>query len=343
MTEYLKTKASDNIIVSVVVPVYNEEKYIGTCINSLLSQDYPITKMEWIFVDGKSSDKTFQVIEEYRYKYPALIRVFENPDKTVPFSMNIGIKSSTGKYIVRLDAHSEYPYDYISKCVHYLDTIDADNVGGWAETKSKGFIGNAIAMMLSCRFGVGNSQFRTNKESGYVDTVPFGAFRREVFENYGLYDTRLTRNQDNEMNFRIRSNGGKIYMASDISLSYYCRDTLSGIIDMALKNGKWNVITMILCPGSMGIRHFIPLLFLLSLVVLPALALVLPFFWWVLKIEIATYAMLDVYFSIKAAKEPKYLPILIILFPLFHISYGLGSLIALLSPKITKNKTTAKV
>lgn len=144
--------------------------------------------------------------------------------------------------------------------------MDADNVGGVAETKANGFVGNCIAKMLSSRFGVGNSEFRTNGKSGYVDTVPFGAFRREVFSKYGGYDERLVRNQDNEMNYRIRKNGGKIYLADDIHLSYYCRDSIKGISDMAKKNGMWNVITMKLCPGAMGIRHFVPLVFVLSII-----------------------------------------------------------------------------
>ena len=134
-----------------------------------------------------------------------------------------------GKYIIRLDAHADYNKDYISKCVFWLDRTNADNVGGVAETKSKGFIGNSIALMLSSKFGVGNSQFRTNGVSGYVDTVPFGAFRKEVFDKYGLYDERLTRNQDNEMNFSIRNNGGKIYMSDEIRFSYYCRDSIKSI------------------------------------------------------------------------------------------------------------------
>lgn len=265
----------DEVFVSIVMPVYNEEKYIVNCIDSLLQQDYSQNLMEWIFVDGMSSDNTKQLIQQYIEKYPTLIKVYDNPNKTVPYAMNIGIGNAKGKYIIRLDAHADYSKNYISKCVYYLNTTNADNVGGIAETKSRGIVGNAIAKMLSSKFGVGNSQFRTNGESGYVDTVPFGAFRREVFEKYGGYDERLTRNQDNEMNYRIRKNGGKIYLANDIHLSYYCRDSIKGIIDMAQKNGMWNVITMKLCPGSMGIRHFIPLAFLLSLILLPILSLLI--------------------------------------------------------------------
>lgn len=317
------------IEVSVVMPVYNEEKYIRKCIESLFMQDFPSEKTEWIFVDGGSKDKTIDILNEYREQYPELIKVFNNPQKIVPYAMNIGIENSRGKYIVRLDAHADYAKDYISRCVYYLDNTDADNVGGVAETKAEGTTGKAIAKMLSSKFGVGNSQFRTNGKSGYVDTVPFGAFRREVFSMFGGYDERLVRNQDNEMNYRIRKNGGKIYLADDIRLSYYCRDSIRGISDMARKNGQWNVITMKLCPGAMGLRHFIPLLFVLSLIILGALSFVHSFFLYTLLAEVGLYTCLNIFFSAKQADSLSQFFILLILFPLFHISYGCGSLIGI--------------
>lgn len=318
-----------NIEVSVVMPVYNEEKYIGNCIKSLLNQDYPIDNMEWIFVDGCSKDKTKKIIGEYIAKYPKLVHLIDNPNKTVPFAMNLGIRKSIGRYIVRLDAHAEYSSDYISKCIYYLEKTGADNVGGVLETKSNGFVGNSVAMMISSKFGVGNSEFRTNGKSGYVDTVPFGAFRREVFEKYGYYDERLTRNQDNEMNYRIRKNGGKIYLAEDINLSYYCRDSIKGIADMAIKNGKWNIKTMRLCPGSMGIRHFIPFIFLLSIIAFMILICFIPQIGIVFASEMILYLLLDVYFSFSAAENYKHVPLLIVLFPVFHITYGFGSLLGI--------------
>ena len=317
------------LTVSVVMPVYNEEKYIDKCIRSLLLQDYPLEDMEWIFVDGGSQDNTVRILNGYAELYPQLIRVLNNPHKIVPYAMNIGIAASRGKYIVRLDAHADYATDYISKCVHYLDTTDADNVGGVAETKAHGFVGNAVAKMLSSKFGVGNSQFRTGGDSGYVDTVPFGAFRREVFSNYGGYDERLVRNQDNEMNYRIRKNGGKIYLSSDIHLTYYCRDSIKAIAQMAQKNGMWNVITMKLCPGAMGIRHFIPLAFVLSVLGLGVLSLTHPLFALALGAELALYLTLDVLFSCRQAESFAQGALLVLLFPIFHISYGCGSLMGI--------------
>ena len=320
---------TEEIIVSVIMPVYNEEKYIIKCVESLLLQDYPINHMEWIFVDGCSKDRTVELLEQYQNKYPQLIKVLNNPNKTVPYAMNIGIVASCGKYIVRLDAHAEYATDYISKCIYYLENTDAENVGGVAYTKANGFMGNAIAKMLSSKFGVGNSQFRTNGESGYVDTVPFGAFKREVFSKYGGYDERLVRNQDNEMNFRIRKNGGKIYLANDIHFSYYCRDSIKGISIMARKNGMWNIITMKLCPGSMGLRHFIPFLFVFSILGFCILSIFHLFFGLVLSLELGLYILLDIFFSIKQATNIKDFFALLVLFPIFHIAYGFGSMIGI--------------
>lgn len=319
------------IDVSVVMPIYNEEKYIENCIDSLLRQDYDKDKMEWIFVDGMSNDNTKELLKKYKKKYPELIVILENPDKTVPYAMNKGIKSSKGKYIIRLDAHAEYAENYIGKCVGYLENMDIDNVGGILETKGRGKKGKIIAKMLSSKFGVGNSRFRTSSKSEFVDTVPFGAFKREVFDKYGLYDTRLTRNQDNELNYRIRKNGGKIYLANDIHLSYYCRDTLKGLIDMALKNGKWNIITMHLCPGSMGVRHFIPLVFVVSQLLLIIGMFFYNKFFIVLLLEWLLYAVIDIIYSFKISNRISDFFNLLIMFPSFHISYGIGSMIGIFS------------
>lgn len=317
--------------ISIVMPLYNEEKYIKNCIESLMQQDYPRNKMEWLFVDGGSQDSTKAILEEYQNKYPFLIKVLDNPHKTVPYAMNIGIKASKGEFIIRLDAHAEYAKDYFSNCVYYLQNTDADNVGGVIETKSFGRVGEAIASVVSSKFGVGNSQFRTNGSDGYVDTVPFGAFRREVFEKYGLYDERLTRNQDNEMNYRIRANGGKIYLSNNIKLAYYSRDTIKGILKMAFQNGKWNVITMRLCPGSMGIRHFVPLVFLLSLILMPILSFLIPIFRWAFLVEIILYMTLNVLSSLQSQSDryKNHFLLKLIIFPLFHVCYGAGSLVGI--------------
>lgn len=318
---------SDSTIVSVIIPLLNEEKYIKKCMESLSNQTYPIENTEWILVDGMSSDRTVEIIEEYRSKYPIVL--LTNAQKKTPFALNMGISIAKGQYIIRMDAHAEFAYDYIEKCVYYLEKTGADNVGGIAKTKANGFIGNAIAQMLSTKFGVGGSSFRTEKKSGYVDTVPFGAFRASTFKKYGLFNTELLRSEDNELNARIRNNGGKIYLSSDITFTYYCRDTISGILKMALQNGNALFRTMWIDPKAMSLRHYIPFLFFLSIVLLPVISHFLPFFKPFFFLEIACYLILDSYFSFFKG-DRKYGLATIWLYPLFHLVYGAGSFAGLL-------------
>jgi len=332
--------------ISVILPVRNEEKYIRACVTSVFEQDYPAEKMEVVFVDGCSSDRTVEILQEMQKTYPQIV-VLENPNRTVPYAMNIGIAYSKAPVIVRLDAHAEYPADYVRLSVETLLTVECDNAGGCCETRGRGFMGDAIAQMLSTPLGVGNSTFRLAPESGYVDTVPFGCWKRELFDRIGGFDERMTRNQDNELNHRIRKNGGKIYLNHNIRVIYYCRDTIKGIMKMGFQNGKWNVITMTLVPGSMGVRHFVPMAFVLSTVMLLLLTLMTGswLFGGLLALEWGAYLLLDFFYAYTIASEKgwKYLPVEVILYPAFHFAYGTGSLCGILSlPKFLKAEKAKK-
>ncbi|NMA73149.1 MAG: glycosyltransferase family 2 protein [Bacteroidales bacterium] len=327
-----------DIEISVIIPVYNEEKHIGKCLISLLKQDYPLEKVEFIFVDGMSEDSTVEIIERYESDF-ANLKILTNEHRTVPYAMNKGIEESLGKYIIRLDGHSEYSNDYFSLCVKYLEKTGADNVGGLAIAKSQGYIGNAISAVLSSKFGVGNSTFRVGGKEGYVDTVPFGAYRRETFEKYGLYDERLARNQDIELNYRIRQGGGKVFFTPEIQLSYLNRDNLREFTKQNYQNGKWNIITWKLCPGSLSLRHFVPLSFVLSIIFLFTLALLTGhnIFRNLLLIELGLYFTLNICSSIVGAHKHDVLlfPLVFLAFLVLHLSYGIGSL-AGLSKLVTK-------
>ena len=312
--------------VTIIVPILDEERYIHNCLESILSQDYPKDNIECLCVDGGSSDRTISIIETYQTKYRSFFFLLHNPYKTQAHAMNIGIMQSNAKYIVRMDAHAVYPANYISRCVYYLDSFNYSNVGGIAITKGNGRYGKAISKVLSSPFGVGNSKFRIGSESGEVDTVPFGAFRKEVFDKWGLFDTRLKRNEDNEINYRIRKNGGTVFLANDIQFTYFCRDTIQGFSKMAFTNGMWNIITMKMCPGSMSARHFVPLLFVLSIIMFSILSNYYIFFRVLLLAELIVYGIFDFYFSMLNSTEKRTVAFQYFLFPTFHCCYGLGSL-----------------
>ena len=207
-------------------------------------------------------------------------------------------------------------------------TVEADNVGGWVETSAEGFIGKSIAKILSSRFGVGGSSFRTEQKSGYVDTVPFGAFNRSIFNKVGLFNERLLRSEDNDINARIIESGGKIYISEEIHSIYYCRDKISALLLQGIQNGNALFRTIKMNPKAMQFRHFVPFCFLLSLVFLPVIGIFVPLIKKVFFIELICYGLIDFYYSF-IKKERRLGFITFWLYPLFHVFYGLGSLLGL--------------
>ena len=322
-------------MLSVVCPIYNEERYMANCIESILAQHYPKEDLEVLFVDGMSVDKTREIVAKYAAQYP-FIRLIDNPHKIVPYAMNIGIKAAKGDVIMRLDAHAAYAGNYISALVSALENYHADNVGAVCRTDvlRKTPKSLAIREVLSNRFGVGNSTFRVGiKGAQEVETVPFGCWKKEVFDKYGMYDERLVRNQDIELNKRIIRGGGKIVIIPDTYSVYYARETYKSLAKNNFANGRWNILTVYYTKElrSLSIRHFVPLLFTLSL----ALPLVLgicwhPFFYvpiMALFVYMLVFSVVCVSLTLSKGLDFIYL---LGSFITLHIAYGCGSLMGLI-------------
>jgi len=254
--------------ISVICPVYNEKNYIRPCIDSVIESDYPKSKMELYFVDGMSPDGTADIIMEYVEKYP-FIKLLKNPQKTVPYALNIGIDKAVGTLIIRLDAHAFYPKNYFSELVKWQMKLDADNVGGLCRTlpAKNTATAKAIAEAVSSKFGMGNSYFRIGvSQIRKVDTVPFGCFKREIFEKIGFFDTELVRNQDDEFNGRIIKNGGSIYLLPHVVSDYYARDTISKTAKMFYQYGLFKPLVNKKLGAPATLRQFVPPVFVLGLI-----------------------------------------------------------------------------
>ena len=323
------------MMISVIIPCFNEEKYIANCLDSILASDYDKSKIEILISDGMSSDKTREIVKKYSEKY-AYIQLLDNPDKIVPKGMNLAIKQAKGDYIIRLDAHSSFPKDYFSKLLYYSQALKADNVGAVVitEVKNSNKKSNSIKEVLSHRLGVGNSDFRTGVDKiKEVDTVPFGCYKKEVFKKYGLYDERLTRNQDIELNKRIVNGGGKIYLIPDVECTYYARETFTALAKNNYSNGKWNILTAYYTKtfSSLSLRHFIPLIFVLSLLLPLVLSLLVSKALWLTLLSLISYLALVIITSFKLREENNSFFYLIASFLTLHLSYGVGSLIGIFS------------
>lgn len=334
-----------NTFVSIIIPIRNEEKYIAKCIDSIITQTYPKESLEILLVDGQSEDNTKKIIENYAKKYP-YIRVLENPKRIVPVALNIGIKASKGDIIIRLDAHTYYDRDYIYKCVETLEKVDAVNVGGPIVTLpgDKTTKAKAIALATSHPFGVGNSKFRTSNKPQYVDTLAFGAFRKEVFDRVGLFNEKLIRNQDIEFNSRIRKWGGKIFLSPEIKSYYYNQSTLKGLWRQNFKNGMWNIFTQALSKNPLSLRHYIPFAFVLSLMVGFLFMFIHPVGKLLFGLILMSYMTANIFFSLKIGfkNDLKLIPALIIAFSALHFSYGLGSLWGLFKVRKWRESTEDK-
>lgn len=318
-------------MISVICPILNEKKYITQCIESILKQDYPHEDLEVLFVDGMSVDGTREIIMEYASKYPFL-RLLDNPKKIVPYAMNIGIVEARGGIIIRIDAHTVYEESYFSVLAHQLQILEADNVGAVCKTEVLNKTPQALAIkeVLSNKWGVGNSLFRTGIDKvKQVDTVPFGCWKRNTFDRYGMFDVRLKRNQDLELNKRIIKGGGTIYIVPNTFCTYFARETFKELSKNNFQNGKWNIMTLYYTKmlSSLSIRHFIPLLFVLSLIIPILLFFLYIHFIYITVLVLVGYTMLlgTVCLKLSLSRNVNFV-YLFMAFGILHFSYGWGEI-----------------
>lgn len=325
-----KTAAED--LVAVVIPCRNEAGHIRRVIDSILASAHPRDRMEVVFVDGMSTDGTKEILQDAAREHP-FIRVLDNPAMIAPTALNLGIKATRAQIIVRIDAHAEYPRDYIPRCVALLRSAPTNgNAGGaaWPVANGDSPWARSVAYVTSHRLGVGDSAFRTSVRPGPVDTVPCGTFHRRVLETVGLFDERLTRNQDNELNARIIKAGYTVAFDPSIHIHYRNQPNLKGLVRQAWHSGMWNVYTLRLHPHTWKWRRYVPLAFVSYLAALAAAAaLRAPGLPW-LAAPLGVYAALVAACSIRGGGGAGGRLRVAATFVSYHLTYGAGSLIGIL-------------
>jgi len=318
--------------VSIIVPCYNEEATIQLLLESICRQTYSIAELEVILADGMSTDRTRLKVAVFQEANPDLkVKIVDNPKRIIPAALNAALGAAQGEIVIRLDGHSmPYP-DYVEHCVADLQSGRGDNVGGVWEIRpgNETWLANSIAVAASHPLGVGNAQYRLASRAGVVDTVPFGSFRRQLFERIGRFDETLLTNEDYEFNSRIRKQGGTIWLDPAIRSVYFARSGLSELARQYWRYGFWKSQMLRRYPETLRWRQALPPLFVLGLLGLGFLAI----FWWSARIILVTGLLiyflclwlgsLRAVFSHKDIRLSLGVPLAIVT---MHVSWGAGFL-----------------
>lgn len=316
-------------LVSVIIPSLNEEGSILQCLESVLAWDTSAARVEILVVDGSSTDRTREIIAEFQRAHPQ-IRLLDNPRRHKPHALNLGLRAAQGDWIMRLDAHSQYPPDYLQACLEAARSTGADNVGGWCVPRlQKETIQAVLVQALTTHpFGVGDSGFRTFAPAGQADTVPFGFFRRDVFDRVGSFDERLIHAQDYEFNRRLRRAGGTIWRSPSIRVFYSNQASLGAFLSKVLsREGPWNAYMWSVAPYAFRLRHGVPALFTAVLVSAAILAAFVPGGGVLLAAILLPYAILALVAAMQQSVRFKrwwLVPLLPPSFLAYHLAYGLG-------------------
>jgi succinoglycan biosynthesis protein ExoA len=240
--------------VSVVIPVYNEERYLKACLGSVLEQDYPRDRYEVIVADGGSTDRTRAIVEAAAAVHPN-VRLIDNPGRTQASGLNLGILASRGEYIARQDGHAEWSPHHLRRSIELLMATGADNVGGRADGAGAGATGRAIARAMRSPFGVGGARFRYSTKAEDAATVFPGTFRRTALERVGLFDEAYPPHEDYELNHRIRDSGGRVLFSPDIPTRYHVRESIPALARQYFRYGRAKVRVARASPGVIRPYH----------------------------------------------------------------------------------------
>jgi glycosyltransferase involved in cell wall biosynthesis len=336
--------------VSIIIPCRNEKKFIGKCFDSIIANDFPKEYMEVLVIDGMSDDGTRELVRGYSKNYP-FIKLLDNPKGVTPVAMNLGLKNACGDYVLILSSHVMIDMNFIRKNVESLNRYTTDCVGGIMMTLSanNNLLAQSIALALSHFFGVGNAYFRVgSKDTRYVDTVPFGCYKRDVFDQIGFFEDNLIRNQDIEFNLRLKRAGGKILLVPDIISYYYARSDFKNLFKQNFDNGFWVIYSLKFTKLPFSLRHIIPFAFVFFLLCIFISSIFSTSFLYISYLIFGVYFIANILFSFQLSLKNgcKYLPFLVSTFFILHFSYGLGSfrgIIKLTASKLKELVVTLKI
>jgi succinoglycan biosynthesis protein ExoA len=317
--------------VTVIIAIRNESLHIEKTLSLIFDQDYPGPKMEVIVADGMSNDGTREILETCKRRYPNL-RVLDNPGKIVSTGLNRALQLATGEIIVRVDGHTAIARDYVRQCVEELQRTGADNVGGKMSAFGDTNFGNAVALATSYPFGIGDARFHYSDREEWVDTVYMGAWRRETFNHLGGFDDELVRDQDDELNYRLKKSGGRIMLSPRIKSRYAVRSTPRLLWRQYFQYGYWKVRVLQKHPRQIRPRQLVPPVFVCALLSLLIFCALSGSGYVSFLLLVGAYAAANIVASLISGLGHgiQALLLLPVVYAMLHLSYGLGFLAGLI-------------
>ena len=323
---------NDMPFVTVILPIRNESGFIARSLGAVLAQDYPRGRMEVVVADGMSTDDTRAIVRQCADAAPGInVTIVDNPEGIVPTGMNAALKAARGEVVVRVDGHTIIEPDYVRECAAALARSGAENVGGRMSAVGRGNFARAVAAATSSRFGVGGARFHYSDQEELVDTVYMGAWPKAVLDGLGGFDPEMVRDQDDELNYRLRERGGRILLSPRIRSRYYNRSSLRSLARQYFQYGYWKVRVMQKHPRQMRPRQFAPPALVAGLLGTALTAAVSPRAGKGFLALAGTYLAGNAAASVLAARRSgwRLLPFLPAVFGALHLSYGLGFLAGL--------------
>jgi succinoglycan biosynthesis protein ExoA len=313
--------------ISVVAPVRNEGSNVDHFVSDLAAQDFS-GALEVLVADGNSDDGSAERLRAAAWAAGINLRVIENPVGWVSPGLNACIRQARGDLIVRLDCHSRYPKDYLRRCAELSEQTGAWNVGGRLVPTGTTPMERAVACAMDSPFG-GIGWTRCAADGPVMtDTVTFGAFRPEAFEQAGLFDETLIRNQDDEFNLRLRRAGGEIMLDPDITVMYRPRGSISRVWRQYYEYGFWKVPVMMKHRRVLTMRSLAPLAFVLATVLLFLAMARFPMARRLLLLQWSAYGAAGLAFAARSVNEHgeswSLIPRVLATFPAFHLGHGSG-------------------
>ena len=304
--------------VSVIIPARHAEATIGTALDSVLSQDYA-GSVEVLVADGSQDEVTAKMVRGY---HPS-VRLIPNPDRVTSSGFNAALRVANGAIIVRCDAYTVLPPGYVRRAVETLERTGASNVGGWQRPVGTTFFERAVAIAMSTWLGTGGARYRLGGTEGPVDTVYLGVFRREMLETVGGYDPFLRRNQDYELNWRLRERGGTVWFDPDLVAVYRPRGTVWSLAAQYFDYGRWKRVVLRRHPRSLRSRHLAAPLLVLGLVI--SMFLVLAGFSWLTLVPL-TYTSVIVAGGIFLGFQRRDAAAVLVplVLAVMHVTWGIG-------------------